>query len=386
MRLYYHDSYLREFEANVVESQGTTVYLDRSAFYPSSGGQPFDRGQLAGIDVVEVMEMEDGRVAHVLAAPLGSGIAVRGAIDWSRRFDHMQQHSGQHLLSAVFVDLFGYQTISFHMGSEVNTIDLNVPAISQQHLEQAERRANELVCENHLVHVSFEDASAAQGLRKASEREGELRIVSIAEFDRSACGGTHVRATGEIGPIFIRKADKIRGNVRLEFVCGLRAVARSRQDFNNLSSIARSFSSALDETPLLVAAQIEKLQEADKTRRKLAAELAQLQGKALYDAAAPGPDGIRRHIHRGALTDDLRTHALAFTAQPRAVFLALSSDPPSILLAASKDSGVNAGALVKQSVTRGGGSPQMAQGSAASLDELQAAEQRITADWPKESI
>jgi alanyl-tRNA synthetase len=384
MRLYYEDSYLREFEAQIVAVEGDTVFLDASAFYPESGGQPFDRGTLNGVEIVEVFDTGDGRIGHKLAAPLPEG-KVRGTIDWSRRFDHMQQHSGQHLLSAVFVELFGYQTISFHMGSEVSTIDLGVPAVSQAQVEQAELRANQIVCEDRPVSVTFEDASEVEGLRKASERVGELRIVSIADLDRSACGGTHVRSTGEIGPVMVRKIDKIRGNVRLEFVCGLRAVRRARQDYNALSSIARSFSAAVDETPSLVATQIERLADADKTRRRLSMELAQFQGRSLYEAARPGSDGVRRHVHRGPLTDDVRTQAQAFTSLPKAVFLAVCTDPPSVLLAASKDSGVNAGAIIKQSVARGGGSPQMAQGSVASADDLAAAEQRITSDWPKES-
>lgn len=389
MRLYYQDSYLREFEARIVDAQGNIVFLDRSAFYPSSGGQPFDRGKIDGLEVVDVMEIDDGRIGHVLDATIdvpAAGTIVKGTIDWTRRFDHMQQHSGQHLLSAVFVDLFGFQTVSFHMGAEMSTIDLGTPALSAEQIEAAERRANEIVCENRTVHIHFEDASEAQGLRKASERTGELRIVSIEELDRSACGGTHVRTTGEIGPVFIRKIDKIRGNVRLEFVCGLRAVARARADYNALSSIARSFTAAIDETPALVASQIEALKESEKARRRLATEVAQFQAREIYAATVPGPDGIRRRIVRGPLTDDIRTQAQAFTAQPRAVFLALAQDPPSLLLAASKDAGLNAGTLVKQSVARGGGSPQLAQGSAASLEELQNAEQRITADWPKESI
>jgi len=387
MRLYYHDSYLRDFDARVVDRRGdTTVYLDRSAFYPASGGQPSDRGTLSGIAVVDVVDEEDGRIAHVLERPL-DGDDVAGQIDWQRRFDHMQQHTGQHLLSSVFMDLFGMQTISFHMGSEVSTIDLSVPAISQEQLEAAEARACELVFENRPVTVTFQDAEDVQGLlRKASDRSGELRLVHIAEVDHSACGGTHVRATGEIGPIQIRKVDKIRGNVRLEFACGLRTVARSRRDYNALTAIARTFSAAVDETPALVAAQLEKAQEADKARRKLSSELAALQGKALYDATPASPDGVRRHLYRGPLTDEIRTQAQVFTAQPKAVFLALCDQPPSLLLAASKDSGVQAGATVKQTLSRGGGSPQMAQGSAASVEELQQAEQRITADWPKNSI
>ncbi len=380
MRLYYHNSYIRQFEAQIVGIEGLNVFLDATSFYPTSGGQPQDLGAINDIGVTAVEELEDGRIAHTMASPSASGLAVC-TIDWKRRFDHMQQHTGQHLLSAVFFDLFGFQTVSFHMGAEVSTIDLAVASLTQQQIEKAEYRANEAICENREVTVSFEHAAVAESLRKASAREGELRIVSIAGLDRSACGGTHVRATGEIGAIQIRKLDKIRGNVRLEFTCGQRTVARTRRDFDALSTIARTFSSPLDETPALVAAQIEAAKEADKVRRKLATELALFQGKALYERSP-------RHIARGPITDDVRALAQAFALHPNAVFLALSAE--GFLLATAKDSGINAGVLVKPLIAelggRGGGSPQMAQGSLPHPEALRTFEQRITADWPNESI
>jgi alanyl-tRNA synthetase len=380
MRLYYHNSYIRQFEAQIVAVDGTTAFLDATAFYPTSGGQPFDLGTINGVTVMGVEELEDGRIAHSLASPLAQGLAVC-AIDWTRRFDHMQQHTGHHLLSAVFFDLFGFQTLSFHLGGEVSTIDLGAAALSASQIEQAEARANEVVFENRIVTVSFEDAAAAEGLRKASERSGELRIVSIAGLDRSACGGTHVRATGEIGAIQIRKLDKIRGNVRLEFTCGHRTVARTRRDFNALSAIARSLSAPMDDTPELVATQMEAAKEADKTRRKLGAELAQFQANALYERSP-------RYISRGPIDDDVRALAQAFVLHPGAVFLAISAD--GFLLAASKDSGIQAGASVKPLLAelggRGGGSPQMAQGSLPTAEAIQIFEQRITAAWPSESI
>jgi Ser-tRNA(Ala) deacylase AlaX len=201
-RLYYTDSYRREFQARVVDrsADARTVYLDRTLFYPASGGQPFDLGSLAGIAVVEVVDEEE-RIAHRLAAPLADADVVAGEIDWPRRFDHMQQHSGQHLLSAVFEELYGLHTVSFHLGAESATIDLEGGPVEPRMLTEAEARAAQLVSENRAVDVRFEDASAARGLRKAPDRAGKLRIVSIDGLDRSACGGTHVRATGEIGPI-----------------------------------------------------------------------------------------------------------------------------------------------------------------------------------------
>src|SRR4249919_967027 len=179
-RLYYTDSYVREFQARVVErsADGRTVYLDRTLFYPSSGGQPFDVGSIAGIAVVDVVDEED-RIAHLLAEPLATDGDVAGEIDWARRFDHMQQHSGQHLLSAVFEELFGLHTVSFHLGADSATIDLEGGSVEPRSVVEAERRANQVVSENRTMDVRFEDATQAQGLRKASERAGLLRIVSI---------------------------------------------------------------------------------------------------------------------------------------------------------------------------------------------------------------
>jgi alanyl-tRNA synthetase len=373
-RLYYHDSYLTEFRARVVETSPDRlrIYLDRTAFYPTSGGQPFDIGKLGGVHVTDVVD-EDGRIAHQLSGPLETA-EVSGVIDWQRRFDHMQQHTGQHLLSAVLVDLFNAQTVSFHLGVESCTIDV-ARSLDPAQIREAERRANEIVFENRPVTVGFEDSSKDLGLRKPTEREGLIRIISIYDLDRSACGGTHVKATGEIGPILIRKLDRIRGNQRIEFLCGLRAVKRARADFEAIASAARAFSAAPDEVPALVAAQLEKLQESDKARRRLAAELAQARGRELYAASVPGPDGIRKVVRRvPSLTDELRAEAQSFTTGQKSVFLAMGENPPAIMLASSPDSGMNAGEFLKAALAkaggRGGGSAIMAQGSLPSKDLL----------------
>ncbi|MFZ0933335.1 MAG: alanyl-tRNA editing protein, partial [Bryobacteraceae bacterium] len=294
-RLYYADSYLRSFRAQVVEaaSGGLTVYLDRTAFYPASGGQPCDTGSIAGCAVLDVVD-EGDRIAHRLSAPLAAAEADC-AIDWDRRFDHMQQHSGQHLLSAVFEELFALHTVSFHLGAESATIDLEGGAVEPRTVLDAERRANAVVFENRLLSVEFEDARVAAGLRKPSEREGPLRIVSIAGLDRSACGGTHVRATGEIGPVLIRKIEKVRETTRVEFVCGGRAVRRTRADFDSLTAAAQLFSVSLDGLPAAAAALLETSRAADKARRKLEMDLAVFEGRELYAATAPGADGMRRH-------------------------------------------------------------------------------------------
>ena len=311
---------------------------------------------------------EGERIAHHVAAPVAEG-PVDCAIDWGRRFDHMQQHSGQHLLSAVFEELFGLHTVSFHLGAEASTIDLEGGPVEPATVRQAERRSNEIVCENRPVEVRFEDAREARDLRKPSDREGTLRIVSIEALDRSACGGTHVRATGEIGPILLRKIDKIRQTTRVEFLCGGRATARARADYEALLHAAQLFSVPLDEVPALVAAQLEASRAAEKAGRKLELELAAYRGRELYQAETPGADGVRRVLRRAerGRLEDLRALAQSFTAQPKAVFLAALDDPPSVLLAASADAGIDCGKQLKAALGeaggRGGGNARMAQGS-----------------------
>jgi alanyl-tRNA synthetase len=380
-RLYYSDSYLTSFRASVTEARenGQLLYLDRTLFYPTSGGQPHDLGTINGVAVVEVVD-EDTTVAHRLAAPL-AGAEVEGQIDWARRFDHMQQHSGQHLLSAILVRDFGFETVSFHLGADISTIELATASISAAQLGRAEASVNEAVFANHPLAVTYEDAAAVEGLRKASERSGTLRIVSIPGLDRSACGGTHVRSTGEIGSVLLRRTEKIRGNVRLEFLCGMRAVRRARADFDALNKAAQVFSSAPDDVPALVATQQDKLQEAEKSRRKLAAELAVRRGRELYAACEPAPRGLRiREVTlASALDDEVRNEANGFVSQSKAAYLALSKAPPAVLLALSPDAGINAGAVLKELLAgaggRGGGSAQLAQGSVpntAALDALAA--------------
>jgi alanyl-tRNA synthetase len=381
-RLYYNDCYLRQFTARTVEcaSDGGAVYLDRTAFYPTSGGQPFDLGSIAGVPVRDVVD-EGDRIAHLLAAPLPAGAAgkVECAIDWARRFDHMQQHTGQHLLSAIFEEMFHLRTVSFHLGAESSTIDLEGGAVDARIASAAEARANEIVFENRPVSIAYEQAGEAQALRKPSEREGALRIVAIERLDRSACGGTHVRATGEIGAVLIRKLEKVRQTVRVEFLCGGRAIRRARADYDALHRVAQLFSATFDEIPAMVAAQLETARAADKARRKLELDLAAYQGRELYQNTVPGADGVRRlerRVERGSL-EELRALAQSFTAQPKAVFLATLAEPPSVLLAASADAGVDAGQALKAALAeaggRGGGTARMAQGSvpgAALLEEV----------------
>jgi len=388
-RLYYTDCYLRRFTAHIaaLSEDGLGVRLDRTAFYPTSGGQPFDTGRLAGIPVAGVTEDESG-IVHHLASRLEAAAAdsaVECAIDWERRFDHMQQHTGQHLLSAIFETRFGVKTASFHMGAGTSTIDLE-GQVDAGRAAEAETGANRIVCENRPVTIAFEEAAGAQGLRKASDRQGALRIVSIQDLDRSACGGTHVRSTGEIGAVLLRRIEKVRQSVRVEFLCGERAIRRARADYEALSKTAQIFSAPPGEVPALAAAQLEAARTQDKARRKLELELAAFHGRELYQATAPDAGGFRRITRRaqGGGMEDLRALAQSFTSQPKAVFLAALGDPPSVLLAVSADAAMDAGKLLKAAVAeaggRGGGAPGMAQGSVPGAAELDAVVARLTAE------
>lgn len=390
-RLYYTDAYCRSFVGRVVDRAdgGQRVWLDRSAFYPTSGGQPHDLGTLGGARVVDVID-EDDRVAHVLDRPLDL-TEVTGEVDWTRRFDFMQQHTGQHLLSAVFADRYGWETVSVHFGPDYATLDLAVESVPAEVLAEAADIANAVVVENRPVSVAFEDSATAQGLRKATERSGIIRVVTIDGLDRSACGGTHVRATGEIGGVLLRRQEKMKRQARIEFLCGHRAMRRARADFDVLTRMATAASASIDELPALVAAQVADLKASEQARRKLEEEVAATRARAAWEATAPGADGVRRmrEVRATGRADEVRAFAIAFAAQPRAVYAARFDEPRAVLLASSADSGVDAGQVLKALLPshggKGGGSPRLAQGSlpdaaalAATWDALGTLPERTT--------
>src|SRR5216683_6178432 len=299
-RLYYTDPYLQTFDATIerVEHRDErfVVTLDRTAFYPSSGGQPFDTGLLGPLRVVDVVDEEDGTIAHVVeprtpnAEPrttnleprtnlepgtlnLEPGMRVRCAIDWARRFDHMQQHSGQHVLSAAFDRLFGVRTVSFHLGAAVSTIDL-AREVSPADIAAAEAEANRIVWEDRPVAIRFASAEEAARLplRKEPVRGGTLRLIDVEGFDLSACGGTHVARTGGIGIIAIASWERFKGGLRIEFLCGGRALGAFRSLRDAVSGSVRLLSVLPAELP----ASIERLQADAKDQKR---SLAALQGE-----------------------------------------------------------------------------------------------------------
>ena len=394
-RLYYRDATLRTFSARLAEiaDDGRKAYLDQTAFYPTSGGQPHDIGTLAGVTVVDVID-EGERIAHVLDAPieLARAVEVHGEIDWTRRYDNMQQHTGQHLLSAVLDDLLQLRTVSVHFGDETSTLDVVDASDAGNILEHGvlarlELRVNEIVAEARPVRVTFEDAAMVTGLRKPSDRDGLLRVVTIEGVDRSACGGTHVSTTAELGPVLLRRQEKVRQGLRIEFVCGQRAIRRARQDLDALSRVARAFSASIDEAPKMVEGQALQLKDLQSENRRLSESLAGYRAAELHAATDPRADGLKVIVERvSSGADSARSLALAFAPLARAVFIAASHTPPSVLVATSADSGVDAGKVLKPLLERaggrGGGSPRMAQGSAPSAEAVEQVVAALLAPTP----
>ena len=291
-RLYYDDARLMAFEAEVVERrdhEGLPAYvLDRTAFYPESGGQPWDKGTLDGLEVVKVLEL-DGAVLHVLKGEI-AGPRVRGLVDWPTRFDHMQQHTGQHVLSQAFWEVLKGETLSFHLGPEVSTLEIGLRTVTEADADRVEDRANAIVWEDREVKAYFvpEERIDEVPLRRPPKKHGLLRVVEVDGFDFSACGGTHCRRTGEIGTIRLGAIEKIRGNLRFEFLCGERALRDARDKDRTVRKLAASFSCSADE----VGPQIEKLRAESKATKKQARRLE--ERLAVFEAReiverAPGP-------------------------------------------------------------------------------------------------
>ncbi len=389
--LYYHDSFLYEFDAQlldvtVVDSR-TAVILDRTAFYPTSGGQVFDTGTIISGDnklrVTEVAEKDDGTILHLVegSPDVQKGSRVHGQIDTDRRRDHMQQHSGQHVLSAAFVRLFNMPTVSFHMGVDACSIDLDTKTLTTAQVEAAENLANDVITQDRAVGVRFVTQEEAQtlGLRKMPPVERDkLRLVDIQDFDLTACGGTHVAATGQIGCILLRKAEKVRQGWRVEFVCGKRAVGTARRDYATLAESAGLCSSHIWDLPQ----QIRKLQEEARSWRRAneetSQELAELYAGSLL-AQAPEHAGLtlvtRVFADRDLAFIKLLAQKLTRQNRPVIALLASTSSQSAMIFAQSTGQLFDMGALMKEALAqlggRGGGSKDMAQGGPAKAEGIE---------------
>ncbi len=258
-RLYLDDPYQVEFEARIVEKgmreNKPAVILDQTCFYPESGGQPHDKGWVDGIEVLKVFE-EEGRIVHILEKDVEAE-SIKGKIDRETRFDHMQQHSGQHILSQCFHELLEAETLSFHLGEDVSTLEMDLRKVSDEDVERVEKRANQVVFQDREVkiHSLPEDKIGTLPLRRPPKKKGIIRVVEVSDFDYSACGGTHVRRTGEVGLIKILRWERIRDNIRFEFVCGSRAL----QDYTLKNRILRDLSNRLTVHEQEVPSSIERL-------------------------------------------------------------------------------------------------------------------------------
>jgi alanyl-tRNA synthetase len=382
-RIYYTDPYCRSFQAIVTRSfehaGRPAVTLDRTAFYPTSGGQPFDNGQLGGADVIDVID--DEAIIHVLSSPFSIGETVGGAVNWARRFDHMQQHTGQHLLSAALDRVFENPTVSFHMGTEDSTIDL-AREMSPADVERALDVANEVVWEDRPISIRFVTSEEAMSLplRKDPARGGMLRLIEISEFDLSACGGTHVSRTGAVGTIAVLGTERHRGGMRLTFVCGRRAVHALRGYRDAVAGSVRVLSVLPGELPSAIERIQVESKSLEKQLRDLRIELAGHEGRRLA-AAAPLVGDVRVVVETVTGFDAAGLKALATAAAaaaPVCAALVSTGSPPAVVVARSPGVPVEAQMVLRQLTERfggrGGGKADLAQGGGfnASAGEIAA--------------
>ncbi|HEX6182378.1 MAG TPA: DHHA1 domain-containing protein [Pyrinomonadaceae bacterium] len=396
-RLYYADSHLLEFEARVVSVSQTddgraAVTLDRTAFYPTGGGQPTDTGALGSARVVDCVEAPDGSVLHVCEGDVpAAGARVRGRVDWARRLDHIQQHTGQHILSQAFVELYGAQTRSFRMMEDACEIDVELQDPSDEKIERAVDRANEVIWGDRAVrvHEVTPEEAASMPLRKDSEREGLLRVIEIEGFDFSPCGGTHARSAGEVGVIAARHWERAKGLVRVTFVAGGRALADYRRANRAARSTASLFSVARDEAAEAAA----RLQEEHKhlLRRLRSAEetASRAEARELYEEAAREAGGeaagdggapvVVARLFEGLDAEGLRRLAAALAAHPRAVALlgSVEGGAARLVFARAADAPGDMNALMREACRtlegRGGGRPDLAQGGGQRVERLSGA-------------
>jgi alanyl-tRNA synthetase len=371
-RLYYTDGYLVEFDAvvrDVVKQDDKwKVTLDRTAFYPTSGGQPHDTGNIGEAQVLDVIDQEDGTIAHIVDRELEKNSRLRGHIDWIRRFDHMQQHTGQHLLSATFEREVGAKTISFHLGTSSATIDLDKDLSSDQVL-RVEETANRVLWEDREICVKFvtEHEAAKLPLRKDPARSGDLRIIEIKDYDLSACGGTHVRRTGAIGLIAIGGFERFKGGLRVEFLCGYRAL----RSYRSLKAAVAGGVRLLSVLPEELPSAIEKLQASTRLQQKTQDAL--YERLAFHEAASlaanaerVGPLLVVASAVSGWDALGLKKLASALTATPATVAVLVSSESPCLVVVSrSEDVTLDTGVVLRKLLEtfggKGGGKGSMAQ-------------------------
>jgi alanyl-tRNA synthetase len=379
-RLYYADSYLKEFTSTVLDQRpvdrGFAVILDQTAFYPDSGGQPHDTGTLDAAHVVNVMENDAGAVLHVLDREVLNS-QISGRIDWARRFDHMQQHTGQHILSQAFLSVAKARTLSFHMGLEISTIDIELAQPSSSQMEEAQALATGVVFEDRPVHVltADKDSLHSLGVRKESQREGEIRVIDVEGFDRSPCGGTHVRRTGEIGMVFISGFERYKGGTRVEFVAGRRALKTLQKDHELLKKLGRLHSAAPENLPELTGRLLQDRMALSRENEDLKDQLLEAEaGELLQNAAGAENLIVVRKIYTGRSLEILKTLARKLTARQDALAILGSADTGQLVVARSTNVSGNCNDAIKKIAAemggKGGGKPELAQAGGLPADSL----------------
>jgi alanyl-tRNA synthetase len=372
-RLYYEDAAMRSFQATVVDTRAaegaSLVALDATAFYPGGGGQPSDRGTLGGRAVLDVVE-DAGQIWHRLEGPLdAAGGAVSGSLDWSRRFDHMQQHTGQHILSRAFVEIAKADTRSFHMGEAAVTIDVDHPGPDSTLLARVEDRANEVVWDDGAVvtHVVAMEEAVRFPLRKAPDVDGPVRVVEVGGFDWSACGGTHVGRAGQVGLVAILGTEKYKGGTRVSFVCGGRALARLRVAGSRLRDLCLEFTTGEEELPRAVARLREDRDRLDRRLKPLLADSLEREAADLMERAeqgAHGPVVAMRFSDRDPA--EIGVLASLVAARGGIALLVAGGDTPRAHFSAPKGTisvGGILAALNRTHGAKGGGRPESAQGA-----------------------
>ena len=385
-RLYYRDADLTSFEARIVEQfpmgENWGVVLDCSAFYPTSGGQPHDTGTLNGLPVVDVVEREEDKaVVHVLSRQLEGEIAV-GQVDWTRRFDHMQQHTGQHILSHVFEALLDAETVGFHLTEDALTIDIAHGPLTPAEWEAVEERANELVFADLPVEARFvnRDAVARLPLRKTPAVSGPIRIVQVGDVDYSPCGGTNCRSTGIVGLILMRKIERKGTAMRVDFVCGGRALRDARRKNQLVNAVSAGLSVGDFELAEAVSRLQDELKECQQTLRRANERFLEFEAERLRASAevAGGVRIVRTVLDDGGplLAKHLAVRLMGYPAT--AVVLAyVDGNSVQLIVARSDDVPVDVRPILKEACRLigggGGGQPNMAQGGGSRTDQVEAA-------------
>lgn len=385
-RLYYNDSHLIEFEAQVTDkservSGWTAITLDRTAFYPTGGGQPTDTGMLDDLRVVECIDDEKDNVLHIVQGRAPEvGARVSGRIDWPRRLDHIQQHTGQHILSQAFISLFNAPTRGFRVLDESCEIDVELMNPTDTAIERAVELANNVIWEDRAITISTVEAEEAANLalRKEPSREGPLRVIEIEGFDLTPCGGTHAYRTGEVGMIAVRTWERAKGLTRIEFLAGGRALADYRRANNTARGVAALFSSARDDAAKLTARMIEENKELHRSVRALGEVAARAEAADLVAASSPNDRGLR--VVTGTFdnrdAESLKHLALALITHPRTIALLGSRERETarLVFARSADTEGDMNALMREACAmlegRGGGKPDLAQGGGHKVEKL----------------